>query len=81
VARLTLPADLQRHTGGRAKVAVSARNYRDLVSELRQRFPDMTDEVIGRQAIAIDGVIIQTPLLETFHENSELVFIARIAGG
>jgi hypothetical protein len=81
VARLNLSADLQRHTDGQAKVAVAARNYRDLVTELRLRFPGMSDEVIGKQAIAIDGVIIQTPLLETFHENSELVFIARIAGG
>ena len=81
MARLSLPADLQRHTHGQAKIVVSARNYRELVSELRQRFPSITDETIGKLAIAIDGVIIQTPLLETFHENSELVLIARIAGG
>ena len=47
MARLTLSADLQRHTDGQAKVAVSARNYRDLVRELRQRFPGLTDEVIA----------------------------------
>ncbi|MFT5335617.1 MAG: hypothetical protein ACI9GB_003536, partial [Halioglobus sp.] len=31
--------------------------------------------------IAIDGVMIHSPLLETFGPNSELVFIPKIAGG
>jgi hypothetical protein len=31
--------------------------------------------------LAIDGAIIQTPLLEQFGQNSELVFVTRIAGG
>lgn len=81
MATVFLPADLRRYTGDMAEVEVSAINYRDLVMELCRRFPALTEEVIGKQAIAIDGMIIHRPFLEAFGSDSELVFIARIAGG
>jgi len=81
LAIVTLSADLQRYAGGIRELEVSACKYRDLVIELRQRFPDITQDIINKQAIAIDGMVIQTPMLETFDKNSELVFITRIAGG
>ena len=81
MAKVTFPADLQRHTDGVVEVEVSARNFRDLVAELCRRFPALTEETIGKQAIAIDGMIIHNPLLESFNNDSELVFFARIAGG
>jgi len=81
MARAIFPPDLQRCAGGAREIEVAARSYRALVSELRQRFPAITDELIGRQAVAIDGIIFQTPLLETFNGDSEIVFFARIAGG
>jgi hypothetical protein len=31
--------------------------------------------------VAIDGVLVHTPLLETFEPDSELVFIPKITGG
>jgi len=74
-------SDLQRYTGGVAEVEVSALRYRDLIDELCAEFPALEEETLRKLALAIDGVIIHTPLLETFSSNSELVFIARIAGG
>lgn len=81
MAKVTFPSDLQRFTGGAVEVEVSARNYRDLVAELCDRFPALTEEALSKQAIAIDGIIIHSPLLESFHSDSELVLFARIAGG
>lgn len=78
---MVIPSDLQRYTDGMATVEVAAESYRDLVGELCRRFPGLTDEVIRKQAIAIDGMIITEPLLETFSADSELVFFAKIAGG
>ena len=52
---------------------MSAGSYRELVRELCRRFPELTEEAIGTQALAIDGMIIQTPLLETFDAHSELM--------
>lgn len=81
MARVVFPTCLQRYTDGAREVEVSAGSYRELVRELCRRFPELTEEAIGKQALAIDGMIIQTPLLETFDAHSELVFFARIAGG
>ena len=79
--KVIIPPDLQRNTGGRAEVEVSALNYRELVAELCRRFPGLTDEAIRKQAIAIDGMIIHSPLLESFQADAELVIFPRIAGG
>lgn len=81
MANVFFATDLQQYTGGVKNVAVSSCDYRSLVNELSERFPSLTAEIIQKYSLAIDGAIIQVPLLETFKPDSELVFIARIAGG
>lgn len=81
MASITIPTDLQRFTGGAAAVEVRARNYRDLVDELSRTFPLLTPDTIRKQAIAIDGMVIHEPLLESFGPDSQLVLVPRIAGG
>lgn len=81
MAKVVFSSDLQRYTEGAGEVEVAAANYRELVAELDRRFPALDREIIGKHAVAIDGVVIQTPLLETFNKDSELVFVARIGGG
>ena len=65
MARVVFPTCLQRYTDGAREVEVSAGSYRELVRELCRRFPELTEEAIGKQALAIDGMTIQTPLLDT----------------
>ena len=81
MAKVIFPTDMQRYTNGTAVAEVSADRYSDLVIELCRQFPRLTEETIRNQALAIDGMIIQDPLLESFRPDSELVFFARIAGG
>jgi molybdopterin converting factor small subunit len=81
LAKVIFPSNLQQYTLGTKEVEVAAGNYQDLVLELHQRFPTLTKEIIEKQALAINGVMIQTPLLESFDQDSELLFVARIAGG
>ncbi len=81
MAKVIFSSQLQRYTDGVRELEVAASKYQDLVAELSQRFPAMTTAVIDKYAIAIDGVINQMPLLARFDHDSELVFIARIAGG
>jgi hypothetical protein len=81
LAKVIFSTDLQRFTGGTREVEVIATRYQELLVELDQRFPDLTAAILGKYAIAIDGMIIQTPLLERFGKDSEVVFIAKIAGG
>jgi hypothetical protein len=81
MARVIFSSALQRFTNGTKEIEVFARRYQDLVPELHQHFPALTADIIGKHSLAIDGLIIHTPLLETFNPDSELVLIPRIAGG
>jgi hypothetical protein len=81
LAKVIFPNDLQKFTGGVKDTEVSACNYRGLVTELRQQFPALTDEIVMKYSMAIDGIIIPKPLLETFGNDSKLVFFGRIAAG
>lgn len=81
MARVVLSAEMSRQAEGASQVEVAARRYPDLVHELLGRFPGLSEELIRKQSLAIDGMIVHEPLLETFNANSELVFVARIAGG
>ena len=73
--------EMQQHTGGLTQTEIMATNYRQAIKELSGRFPRLAEDDYQKFSIAIDGSIIHTPLLESFAEDSELVFIAKIAGG
>lgn len=81
MAKVFLSSDLQRYTGQVRELEVAAGSYRDLVAELCSRFPQLPEDTVRSQALAIDGMLIHTPLLERFGNDSQLVFLARIAGG
>lgn len=81
MARVVFNSDLRRYTDGAREVEVDAGNYRELTGELSRRFPALTDAVLAKYTVAIDGRVIQMPLLEKLNSDSEVVFVARIAGG
>ena len=81
MARITFNSELRRHTGDVREVEIDALNYQELIGKLSLRFPALTNAVLAKYTVAINGVIIQMPLLETLTDDSEVVFIARIAGG
>ena len=72
---------LRQLTGGTEEVHIEAANYRAAIRELQLRFPALTDSVLEKFGVAIDGAIIHSPLLETLDHDSELIFIPKIAGG
>jgi molybdopterin converting factor small subunit len=81
MATVIFTSGLRQLAGGTAEVHIKATNYRAAIRELRLQFPVLTDSVLEKFSVAIDGVMIHSPLLETFEPDSELVFIPKIAGG
>ena len=81
MATVIFTGGLRQLTGGTEEVHIEAASYRAAIRELRLQFPVLTDSVLEKFSVAIDGVMIQSPLLETFEPDSELVFIPKIAGG
>ena len=58
-----------------------ALSFRDIVRDLVQRYEKIDENLLMNMAIAIDGEIIHTPLLENVDTDSELHFLHRISGG
>ena len=80
MAKVVLPDDFVQLTDGVRELDSEAAVYRDLVNELKRRFPQLADK-LDRTAVAIDGQIYQDPFLEPLAADAEVYFMSRIEGG
>lgn len=80
MASVQIPKSLTRLTRGEEQLTLFAESYRGLLRALDAQFPGLADE-LGKLAVAIDGTIYQTPLLEPLLADSEVYFLPRIEGG
>jgi molybdopterin converting factor small subunit len=78
---VVLSSRLARFAGGVEQVDVDARNVRQLIDALDERFPGLGEKLRSGSAIAIDGEIINEPLLEAIEPDSEIHFLPPISGG
>ncbi len=76
-----IPAALRGHTGGVGQLKIAASDVRGLFRALEQRFPGIGDMLHSEVAVAIDGEIVNEPLLEPIAPESEVHFLPRIGGG
>ncbi|MEM7101161.1 MAG: hypothetical protein AAF541_23065 [Pseudomonadota bacterium] len=80
MAKVVLPDNFAVATQGVRELETRAECYRDLVFELKNRWPELA-ELLEQSAVAIDGQIYQDALLEPIDVDSEVFFMARIEGG
>ena len=80
MAKVAFPDSFVAFTQGEREYHTQAENYRDLVAELRARWPGLADS-LEHTAVAIDGQVYQDAFLEAISPNSEVFFMARIEGG
>ena len=82
MAKVVLTNELgNQFAGGETKVEVQAKNVRQLVRALEERYPGMGVELEAGMAVAIDGEIFADPFLEPIGPDSEVYFLPRIGGG
>ncbi len=81
MAVVFLPRQVSHLTGDAERVEVDAGSYRELMAALERRFPGVREAIEKDMAVAIDGEIINEPLLERIEADSEVHFLARISGG
>ena len=81
MVKVHLPSALRGLAQGAESVEVDASDVRQLIAELERRFPGLGHEIGTGMAIAIDGEIIQEPLLERLGPRSEVHFLPPIGGG
>ena len=71
----------RRYTAGQTQLQCAAPDYAALVAALEARFPGFSHSLESGMAVAIDGEIYQTPLLEAIGPDSEVHFLPLIGGG
>ncbi len=81
MARVEFPRSLLAYTQGQELVEVPARDVRELISRLEERFPELGERLRKGMAVAIDGEIHNDPWLELLEEDSEVCFLPSISGG
>ena len=81
MAIVTLPSILAARTEGAGPVEIKARNMRQLYEALDERWPGVGTQLREESAVAIDGEIIQEPLLERLGPRSEVHFLPPLSGG
>jgi predicted phage tail protein len=81
MARIVLREDFGRQfTGGETHFDLQVATVRQAVRAIDALFPGVGKR-LGACAVAIDGRIIATPLLEQIKPDSEVYFLPAIRGG
>jgi len=81
VARVILTGNLRSLAGDEGEIQIEAANVRELLRALEPRLPGIERRVEDGLAIAIDGDIVEDPLLEPIGRDSEIHFLPPIQGG
>lgn len=81
MARVRVPRRLAERVGSPQELDVEADDVRGLLRALDERYPGLAAAVEGELAVAIDGEILNDPLLEPLEDTSEVHFVPRISGG
>jgi sulfur carrier protein ThiS len=81
MARVVLTRGLTQFTGGDREVEIDAKNIRQLLRLLGERYPSLQPHLADGVAVAIDGEIFQDAWLEPIPPDSEVHVIPQIVGG
>ncbi len=82
-----IPTLLRTLTGGRASVEVEGGTVRQVIENLEQAWPGMSDRLLDEGklrpniSVAVDGEVTPMGLIEAVGPASEVHFIAAIKGG
>ena len=81
MARIALASNLAPYTDGVLELELEVANVRQLFQALGERYPELQAHLEAGIAVAIDGEIYQDALLQPITQDSEVILIAKIAGG
>lgn len=82
-----IPGSMRELSGGQAEIQVRGSTVREIISELEKSHPGIKDWLVEDNrlkpniSVAVDGVVSPLGLLQEVEEDSEVHFVAAIAGG
>ncbi len=81
MATVVIPPALRSLTGGTEQLDLDVADVRELFRALDDRYPGIAARLRDEVAVAIDGEIVNDPLLEPIEPDSEVHFLPKIGGG
>jgi molybdopterin synthase sulfur carrier subunit len=81
MARVILSGTLKQLAGGASEIEVEARDIRQLLRALGERWPELAPHLESGYAIAIDGEIFQDAWFAPIRPDSEVHLVPAIRGG
>jgi molybdopterin converting factor small subunit len=79
--RVVLSGTLSQLAGGATEIELDARDVRQLLRALGERFPALAPHLEGGYAVAIDGEIFQDAWFAPIGPDSEVCLVPAIRGG
>jgi molybdopterin synthase sulfur carrier subunit len=81
LAHVFLSGNLKQLAGGASEIEVEARDVRQLLRVLGERYPELAPHLDYGFAIAIDGEIFQDAWFAPIRADSEVHLVPAIRGG
>ena len=81
MARVVLSGTLKQLAGGASEIELDARDVRQLLRVLSERYPELAPHLESGYAIAIDGEIFQDAWFAPIRPDSEVCLVPAIRGG
>ena len=81
MARVVLSGTLKQLAGGTSEIELDARDVRQLLRVLSERYPELAPHLESGYAIAIDGEIFQDAWFAPIRPDSEVHLVPAIRGG
>jgi molybdopterin synthase sulfur carrier subunit len=81
LARVVLSGTLKQLAGGVSEIEIEARDVRQLLRALGERYPELAPHLDDGFAIAIDGEIFQDAWFAPIRADSEVHLVPAIRGG
>lgn len=78
---VTLWGSVGAAAGGETTIDVEAKDIRQLLRKLAERFPGLEPLVDNGIAVSIDGVIYRDTWSKELPEDAEIILLPRLAGG
>ena len=81
MARVLLSGTLKQLAGGASEIELEARDVRQLLRALAERYPELAPHLESGYSIAIDGEIFQDAWFAPIRPDSEVHLVPAIRGG
>ncbi len=81
MVKVVLWGSLKQAAEGQTEVELDAKNVRDVLDRLRERYPGLAPQLDRGVSVSIDGVMFRDAWFAPIKPDSEVYILPRLAGG